>query len=189
VKVFVGDNRLHILELGIRCDLRAAEHTGTIENIQPLVFHRTPVEIINGHNIEDIEVVLPPVHLFVPAHRLLEGAHGVPTFVEVLLLDMNMQCHFTATGGHEGIVDAAQVPRHQGKQVGGLGERIMPAGAMASVFQRLVCQWVAVAEQHRIARRVCLHGHLELSHDIRAIEVPGDLAKSLGLALGTEQGA
>ncbi len=72
VKVLVGDNRLHILELGIRCDLRAAEHTGAVENIQPLVFHRTHVEIINGHNIEDIEVVFAPVHLFVPAHRLLE---------------------------------------------------------------------------------------------------------------------
>ncbi len=111
------------------------------------------------------------------------------TFVEILLLDMNMQCHFTATGGHEGIVDAAQVARYQGKQVGGLGKRVVPAGAMASVLKRLQCQWIAVAEQHRIARRVRFHCHLEFRHDIRAIEVPGDLAKAFGLALGTKQGA
>ena len=45
---------------------------------------------------------------------------------------------------------------------------------------------VAVGQQHRIAPAIGHHRGGETAHHIRAVQVIGDLAKTLGLALGAE---
>ncbi|MNP25355.1 hypothetical protein D3C76_1181580 [compost metagenome] len=60
---------------------------------------------------------------------------------------------------------------------------------MPTVFLRATADRVAVGQQHRVAMLLGDHRGGELAHHVRAIEVIGDLAKALGLALGTEHAA
>ena len=49
-------------------DVGMRENTGRIEDIQALIFHRAHVEVINGNNIEKVEVVLQTIHILIPSH-------------------------------------------------------------------------------------------------------------------------
>jgi hypothetical protein len=110
----------------------------------------------------------------------------VPTLVQVLRFDMNLQRQLATGGGGEAVVDMAQVPGNQGKQVTGFGEWIHPGHPVAPVRQLLPLYRVAVGEQHRVTLPIGDDGGNEPGHHIRAVQKPGDTAKPLGLALGAE---
>jgi hypothetical protein len=113
--------------------------------------------------------------------------HG--RLVEILGLDQDNQSHLASAHGGEAVLHARQVAGDQGKQVAGLGERGPPRRRDGAHRQDLRLDKVAVAQQLRTLRAIRIDCHPVGGHHIGAIREPGDLAKTLGLALGAEQPA
>ena len=144
-------NRLNAMKTEICGDLGTAQYAGGIEYIQALVFHGAHVEVIHSDNIKDIQVILSTIDLFVPAHRLLQRAHGMPALINIFFLHINSQGNFTITHCSKAIFYVFQIACNQCKQVSRLGERVMPHSTMAPLAKLLRLNKIAIAEQHRIA--------------------------------------
>ena len=86
--------------------------------------------------------------------------------------------------GGEGILKAAQVSCDERKQIGRLGERVVPDRAMAAFAQIGFLDQIAVGEQDRTARPVGIDGDGPHGQDIRAVGIEGDAPESFRLALG-----
>ena len=186
VEVLVGDDPLHPLEVQVGGGVRAGQDRLGVEDVEPLVLHGAHVEVADGDDVVDLQVILPAVAVLVPAHGVLEGGHGVAALGQVFRLHPDVEGDLAARGGAEAIRDPAQVPGHQGEEVRGLGEGIDPARSVAAVRQVLGAGGVAVGQQHRVQVLVRLQGDGIAGHDIRAVEEIGDAAETLGLALGAE---
>ena len=52
-----------------------------IENVQALVLHSAHVEVVDGDDIEQVQIVFQAIFLLVPAHGTLQRFHGVATTV------------------------------------------------------------------------------------------------------------
>ena len=101
------------------------------------------------------------------------------------------------SSGGEGAAHLLKLTGHQGKEIGGLGEGVVPnrkvAGAGARPFpircsgQVTAGDAVAVGEEHRAGAAISLDPHPEAAEQIRAIRVEGDAAEAFGFALGGEQ--
>jgi len=85
----MGHNSLNPLETHISGDVGAAQHAGSIENIEALVFHRPHIEIINRHDIKNIQVVLAPEDFLVPTHGALQRIHGMTALAQVFFLHVD----------------------------------------------------------------------------------------------------
>ena len=70
------------------------------------------IEIVDRHDIENTQIVLAAVNLFIPAHGLLQGAHGVLTFVEILFLHINSQRDLLPAGRGETVLELYQLTRY-----------------------------------------------------------------------------
>ena len=110
------------------------------------------------------------------------------TFAQVLFFHIDAQADIASAAGAEAVLDVVQVTGHQRKQVSGLGKGVLPAGPVPAPGQVLDCRQVAVAEQYRVARLVGVDAYSEHRHHIGPIGVVGNLAKTVGLALGAEHG-
>ena len=104
-------------------------------------------------------------------------------------LHMQPQLHRAAAAGGELIAHLLQLTRHQGEQIGGLGEGIVPHGVMAPIRQIAGFEAVAVGEQHRAARLIRLDAYPEAAEQIGAVGMEGDAAEAHRLALGGEHPA
>ena len=78
-------------ESAIHCGFGIGQHVGTVEDVQPLVFHRAGVEIINGHDVKNIQIIFAPIGIFVPCHRFDERVHRKFAFVLIALAHVNTQ--------------------------------------------------------------------------------------------------
>ena len=145
MEVFVADHLFDGLVVVVGGGLRAGQDVAGVEDVEPLVFHGPHVEIVHRHDHVAVEVILPAEHLFVPAHRLLEGTHGMVAFVAVLFLHIDLQRHLPPGAGGKAVLDADQIARHQGEQVARLLERVVPGGKVAAVRQLAAaprgCRW------------------------------------------------
>lgn len=54
------------------CRTRLGEDEGRVEDVEALVLHRPHVEIVYGHHVEDVQVVLQPKLVLVPLHGGLQ---------------------------------------------------------------------------------------------------------------------
>ena len=52
---------LHVCKITIGRGLRRAEDEPRVEDVERLVLHGTHVEVVDGHDVEEVEVVLQPV--------------------------------------------------------------------------------------------------------------------------------
>jgi hypothetical protein len=68
--------------------------------------------------------------LLIPLHGLLQALHGPGHPVNVLGLCVDAQGDIAARHGSEHILLLRQVPSHQGKQVAGLREGVLPNSKM-----------------------------------------------------------
>ena len=176
VEILMRDDRLDPFEIGIRRGARIGQHGGGVEDVQPLVLHRAHVEIVDSHDVEDVEVIFPAIDLLVPDHRLLQRLKREIAFVLVARTDPDVQLDLVARPGGEIAGQVDQFPRDQRKQIGGLGPGVVPFG---KAFARVAL--VAVGQKHR---QVALDPHGEGGHHVGTVGVIGDLAKALRLALG-----
>ncbi len=156
-----------------------------VEDVQPLVFHGPEVEVAHGDDHEQVQVVLAAEHRLVPGHGALEAVHGVGGPRRHAGVDEDAQGHRAAGHGDEAVLQHIQLPGHQGEQVAGLGERVVPDREAPAARQLAGLDQIAVGEQ-MLERLVALHPHGEARQHVRPVGEPGDLAEPLGLALGAE---
>ena len=72
VEVFVRDDRLDMRIVGVGRGLGRGQHVLVVEDVEALVLHRAHVEVGDGDDHEDVEIVFAAERLLVPAHRALE---------------------------------------------------------------------------------------------------------------------
>ena len=141
------------------------------------------------HDVELIEVVFEAVALLIPGHRAFQGRHGVGGVRRIAGFHVDAQGHGAAAGGGEAVFHLLKLASHQGKQIGGFGERVVPNSEVASGVEVAGFDAVAIGEQHRTAGPIGFDPHLKATEQIGAVGVKGDAPKSLGFALGREQPA
>ena len=83
------DHRLDTLIVAVGRCLRFRQHVFRVEDIQALVFHRAHVEVGNGGDIENVQVVFQTEDILVPTHGGFERAHRVRAFIFVAAADIN----------------------------------------------------------------------------------------------------
>ena len=93
VEIFMGDDRLDIGVVRVGGGLRSGEDIFVVEDVQSLVLHRPHVEVGNGDDVEDIQIVFAAEHLFVPAHGTLQRVHGIAGAVLLAGLHIDAEIH------------------------------------------------------------------------------------------------
>ncbi|MDR6229888.1 hypothetical protein QE444_002245 [Pseudomonas sp. SORGH_AS199] len=185
----MGDDGLDALVSGVGGGARTGQHGAGVEDVEPLVLHGAHIEVVHRHDHEDVQIVFAAVDLLVPAHGLLQAVHGVLQLADVFRFDVDAQGHVATAAGAIAVFHGPEVTGHQGEQIGRLGERIFPGGPVTSALGIATGHGIAVGEQDRVLAPVGLHRGGEDAHHVRPVQVVGDLAEALGLALGAEHGA
>ena len=185
VEVFVRHHGFHPLVGGVRGGVRMGQDAGGVEDVEALVLHGAHVEGVHRDNHEGVQVVFAAIGLLVPAHGMLQGGHGIVKFVQIVRLCVEPQRHLAAIHGGEGVLQALQVARHGREEIGGLLEGVLPGDPVAAAFLPPV-HVVAAGKQDWEAPLVRAEGGGEPGHDIRPVQIPGDVAEAFGLALGAE---
>ena len=104
--------------------------------------------------------------------------------------DKNLQPDVYARSGGEAVLDGDQRPGDHGEQVARLREGVDEGGKVAAIVTGpRESVRLPLASSTGTACPVADQGHGEARHDIGPIRVKGDLAKTLGLALGAEDAA
>jgi hypothetical protein len=190
VEILMGNHTFDPLQLAIGGGSGIGQHQFGVEDIEALVFHGAHVEVAHGNDVELIEVVFEAIDLLIPGHGALERRHGMGGVGGIPRLHMDAQGHLAATGRGEVVAHFLQLASHQGKQVGGLGERVVPDGVMAlGIHQGPGLDAIAVGQQHRAAGPISLNPHPETAEQVGAIGVVGDAAEALGFALAGHHAA
>ena len=117
VKVFVGDDRLDPLEVAVGGCLRRGEHVFVVEDVEALVLHRSHVEVGDGDDHENIEIVFAPECGLVPPHGALERVHGVDAARFLAGFDVDAKRHVATRHGAKTILDAGQLSADQREQI------------------------------------------------------------------------
>ena len=143
VEIFVRDHALDRVEIGVGRGVGVGQHIFGVEDVEPLVLHRPHVEVADGDDVVEIEVVFAPEHVLVPLHRAVEGFQSMVGAFEVFLAHPDIALDFAARAGGEGFAVRHQISRDQREEVGGLGPGVMPLGPVGAV--RVLARGGAVA--------------------------------------------
>ena len=175
VEVFMRDDRLDPGKVIVGCGFGQGQDISGVEDVQPLVFHGPHVEIIDGDDVEDIQIIFAAIGGFVPAHGALQRIHGIGAFARVAGAHPDVQGDLAPRGGDKRPRMRHQIARNQREQIGGLGPGIVPFRPARPLRHR-----IAVRQQHR---QIAFDAHAERGHDIGAVGIEGDPAESFRLAL------
>ena len=126
VEIFMGNNRFDPFKIRIACGLGRGQNARRVKDIQPFVFHRAHVEIIDGHDVEHIQIVFAAICVFIPCHRRLERLHRKGAFVQIPVTHVDIERDIIARHRGECIRMGHKVTPDQREQIGGFGPRIMP---------------------------------------------------------------
>ena len=149
VEIFVRDHRLDAGIVGVGRGVGTRQHVFVVEDVEALVLHRPHVEVGDGDDHENIEIVFAAEALLVPAHRALERVHGVAAAVLLARLDIDAQHDVAPRHGAEFVLDVHEIAADQRKQIRRLLERVVPDGEMAAAGQVAAVDEIAVGQQHR----------------------------------------
>ena len=186
MEVLVADDGFHALEVGVGGGVLARQYRRGIEDVEALVLHGAHIEVANGHDHVDVEVVLQAKAGFVPLHRTLHRAHGERHLVLVCRHGPDFQRHLAAAGRGVAVFLGHQLAGDQREQVGRLAVRVHPFHPVALLVGLAFAHLVAVGQQHRVLLLVGDDGGSELGHHVRTVRVVGDLAEAFRLALGVQ---
>ncbi len=177
------DDRLDRRIIGIRRRVGPRENIFVVEDVEALVLHRAHVEGAHRHDHEDVEIVFAAEALLVPFHCALERLHRIAAAILVALFHEDAQRHFPARHGDELVFHMAEIARDQGKEIGRLREGVVPFHEMPPVLRLAALHRVAVRQQNGLALPVACDPRAEHGHVVRPVEIIGDPAKALRLAL------
>ena len=111
VEIFVRDDRLDLLIVGVGRGLGRRQHVLVVEDVEALVLHRAHVEVGDRDDHEDVEIVFAAERLLVPAHRALERIHRMRAARFLAGLDVDLQRDLAPRHGAEGVLDASRACR------------------------------------------------------------------------------
>ena len=186
MEIFMGNHRFDSVVIIVSSGLRSSKDIAGVENIEPLVFHGSHIKIIDRYDHIAVKVIFPAINIFIPAHRLFEGAHGVIALAAVLLVHIDPQRHFPTGAGSKTVFNADEIAGHQCKQIARLSERIMPDCKVTAVRHFTLRREVAVGEQHRITVAIGNDCGGKERQNIGTVRIIGDGAKPFRLALSAE---
>mmetsp|Transcript_25641 Transcript_25641/g.69587 ORF Transcript_25641/g.69587 Transcript_25641/m.69587 type:complete len:260 (+) Transcript_25641:1878-2657(+) len=146
VEVLVANDAFNAAVVQISGSLWAGQHQPGVEDVEGLVLHCSHVEIIDRHDVEQVQVVLQAKSLLIPLHGLHQGLQGVVHLAKVVLLHKDAQGHVLAGHGLEHPFLHGQLAGHQGKQVARLGEWVLPQRKMPASLKIALGLQVAVAQ-------------------------------------------
>ena len=144
VKIFMRDDTFNSLVIGIGCGLRFCEDIGRVENIQALVFHRAHVEVTDGNDHVDIQVVFETESLLVPLHRVFQRIHGMSRLVEIPRFNKQLKCYFAPGSSGVPVFETVEIAGNQRKQVRRLLEGVLPGRKVLSAIEIALFDQVTV---------------------------------------------
>ena len=112
----MADDAFNMLVIAVRRGIGPRQHEFGVKDIQSLVFHCSHVEVVDGDYHVQIQVVFQTVDFLVPAHGVFQGLHGVRAFVDIMLLDKNLQGDTASAHGHEFVAYRIPVVRRPGRK-------------------------------------------------------------------------
>ena len=126
VKILMRDDRLDAGIVIVRRGVRTGQNIAGVENVQTLVLHRAHIEVIDGHNVENVQVVFTPVSRLIPLHRPDQRIHRIGATGLITRPHPNVQINRAARCGGETRRMRHQIARHHRKQIGRFGPWIIP---------------------------------------------------------------
>ncbi len=158
VEVLVGNDALDGLEVAVGGGLGARQHQAVVEDVETLVLHRPHVEVGDGDDHEDVEIVFEAEALLVPLHRALQAVHGPAAAVLLAGLDIDPEVDDAARARLEGVLDDAEIAADQGEQIARLRKGVVPDGEVALrsldlAAARRDCRWRAAPARRRTRPR------------------------------------
>ena len=134
VEVLVGNDPFNTSHGRIRRRRWQGEDALGVEDVEALVFHGTHVEVGHGHDIEKGQVVLAPKLLLIPSHGLLDALHRKAKLIDELVFRVDADLYILlAPFGGKPTAQESEVPRHQGKQIRWLWERVLVGSKVPSI--------------------------------------------------------
>ena len=91
MEIFMRNDRFHAIEVFIRCCLRISKNKLAVKDIQALIFHRAHVEMADGDNLEEIQIIFQAIGVLVPLHRPFQRIHRMTGQADITLLDIDMK--------------------------------------------------------------------------------------------------
>ena len=128
VEIFMRDHAFDPFEIGIGRGFGAGQNKPGVENVQSLVLHRSGVEVIDGDDVENVQIVFAAIYILVPLHRADEAVHRIGAAVLIAVADPDVQRDLAARCRGECVRDRFQVTRDQREEIGGLWPGIVPFG-------------------------------------------------------------
>ena len=187
VEILMRHHRLDMPVFVVGGGVRRGQQVLGVEDVEALVLHRAHVEIVGGHDMEHVQIVVAAIGLLVPAHRAHQRIHGVIAAPDGIGLGPDVEHHRVAIGGEVVAADLLQPAGHQRKQIAGFRMRIDEARPVSAAFQRAAAVGIAARQQHRKARPVRAQGHRVARLHVGPVGEKRDVAKALGLALGQQE--
>ena len=183
VEIFVRDDGLDPLPIGIGRGLGAGQDVFGVEDVEALILHGAHIEVGDGGDVEDIEIVFQAVDLLVPDHAALQAIHRMAAARLIARTDPDIERDRAAGLRGEVVMHMDQAAGDEGKEIARLGVRVVPARPMRAAFAMAATGGIAVREQHRAGLAIGPERHAEAGHDVRPVREEGDAAEALGLAL------
>eukprot|EP00760_Papus_ankaliazontas_P017972 PhM_4_TR17409/c0_g1_i2/m.69949 len=188
MEVLVADDALDALEVEVRRGLGRCEDKARVEDVERLILHRTHVEVVDGNNVKEVQVVLAAELLLVPLHGALQRRHCVVDLIDVALLHVDPQRNAAAAHRCKRVLFNGELARDKGKKITRLRKRVHPLGVVLAglAFNITAGLEVAVGEQHRVQCLVRLDVRRVFRHDVGAVEEVRDAAEPFRLTLCAE---
>ncbi len=183
----MADNAFDIEIVFVGGGFGARQHVFGVKDIKAFILHRTHVEEVHGDNHIDVEIVFQAEAGFVPLHGRLQRGHRPTGTIQIAAIDKQFQRNITARARFKAVPQHVEITRHQREQIARFRERILPLYPVTTIFQLPFSNAVTVGEQIWI---FCFIGNKfsgEAREHVRAIQIPGNVAETFGLALGTKR--
>ena len=161
------------------------QHVFVVEDVEALVLHRAHVEVGDGDDHEDVEIVFAAERLLVPAHRALERIHRVGAAVFLAGLDIDAQHDVAARHGAEAVLDAARDCRRPARtdRTASGADRARPRNGGRCPATSPLSTRLPLASRTGASATVGLDAGGVDRHHVGPVGEIGDAAEAFGLAL------
>ena len=120
----MSDHRFDVGVVRVGPRPRRSEQVLVVKDVEPLILHGAHVKGGDGGDHENIEIVLAPERLLVPAHGALEAVQGVEAALLLAGLQIDVQRDLAARHRGEIVGDARELAADEREQIGGFFEGI-----------------------------------------------------------------
>ena len=183
----MADNTLNIEVIFIGGGVGTGQHIFGVKDIQTFILHCAHIEEIHRDDHIDVEVILQAEAFFIPFHGVFQRGHCPRRTIKVATIDIQLQRHFTARAGSEGIAQYIKITSHQRKQVTRFRERVLPLYPMTSIFQFTLRNAVTIGKQEGIFGFIGNNFGGKTRQHIRAVEIIRNMAETFGFTLGAKR--